>query len=194
MTTFVALLRGINLGKRRVAMADLRESMAEWGYGEVRTLLASGNVIFSTSQLSVPRLRADLESRLEKRFGFPVPAILRSAKEISALVTSDPFAGVPVDRQTRLYVSFLSEPGEEKSLPPNLLAGPVGSSRILALGPGHIISVVQVDARGGTLDLMNVLDRHFGDRITTRNWNTVRKIAVAASERTKDRHGKTESS
>ncbi|MCW5876958.1 MAG: DUF1697 domain-containing protein [Anaerolineales bacterium] len=177
MPRYAALLRGINLGKRTVKMAELREALSAAGYEDVRTLLASGNVVLSSPQADAAALTADLEQTIQAAFGFEVPVILRSTAEIAALVASDPFAGVPVDKNTRLYISFLAEP-PAGPLPAELQAGD-GQFRLLDVQPGHVVSAVQLDASRGTLNLMDALGKHFGAGITTRNWNTVLKVHAA---------------
>jgi len=98
----VALLRGINLGaKRRVAMADLRALLEALGYTDVRTVLASGNAIF-TGRTS----RSKLEKALQDRFGMKIDVVLRTMDELRAVVDADPFAG-KVDKPTRYFVVFL---------------------------------------------------------------------------------------
>ena len=104
MARLVGLLRGINLGsKRRIAMADLRELMSELGYEDVRTVLASGNVIFTGPKA---KAREKLERGLEQRFGFKVDVILRTMDELHAVVDHDPFKD-EVDNLTRYFVVFL---------------------------------------------------------------------------------------
>lgn len=181
MATYVALLRGINLGKRTVRMADLRKAMSDWGYEEVRTLLASGNVVFSSSTRSLSSLGTRLESQLAEHFDFPIPVILRSAKQIRDLVSSDPFAGLPVNGKTRRYISFLAKPGSGESLS-GTLSEYEDSSRILDIQPGHIVAMVQADAERGTVNLMELLDRQLAGEVTTRNWNTVLKIDAMMGE------------
>jgi uncharacterized protein (DUF1697 family) len=107
---------------------------------------------------------------------------VRTSKEIRALVASDPFAGVSIDKNTRLYISFLAKVGSGDSLSEKLLSHDEGSSRILAIHRGHIVAVAQLGARKGTVNLMELLDQHFGDKITTRNWNTVLKIDAMMGE------------
>jgi uncharacterized protein (DUF1697 family) len=98
----IALLRGINLGsKRRVAMADLRALLEELGHTDVRTVLASGNAIF-TGRTS----RAKLEAALEKRFKMKIDVVLRTMDELRAVIDADPFADA-VDNPTRYFVVFL---------------------------------------------------------------------------------------
>jgi uncharacterized protein (DUF1697 family) len=98
----IALLRGINLGaKRRVAMADLRALLEELGYTDVRTVLASGNAIF-TGRTS----RKTLESALEERFKMKIDVVLRTMDELRAVIDADPF-GEEIDNPTRYFVVFL---------------------------------------------------------------------------------------
>jgi uncharacterized protein (DUF1697 family) len=104
MARLVALLRGINLGsKRRVAMADLRELMAELGYEDVRTVLQSGNIIFTGAKA---KARETLEAGLEDRYGFKVDIVLRTMDELHAVVQNEPFGDEATDL-TRSFVVFL---------------------------------------------------------------------------------------
>src|SRR5204862_2732684 len=71
MTTYIGLLRGINLaGNKMVAMADLRDMITSLGFSDVKTLLQSGNVVFRGPAKSPAKLEARLEAALEKRLGF----------------------------------------------------------------------------------------------------------------------------
>jgi uncharacterized protein (DUF1697 family) len=102
------MLRGINLGSsRRVPMADLRELLEEAGFQNVETYVQSGNIALDSTAKP-----ATLESRLaeliEERFGFEVPVVVRSGKQLAAVVEHDPFGGI-ADNPKRYQVSFLSE-------------------------------------------------------------------------------------
>jgi uncharacterized protein (DUF1697 family) len=104
MARLIALLRGSNLGaKRRVPMADLRELVAELGYEDVRTVLQSGNVIFTGAKA---KARETLEAGLEDRYGFKVDVVLRTMEEVRAVVENEPFGDEASDL-TRLFVVFL---------------------------------------------------------------------------------------
>src|SRR4051812_22736137 len=104
MARLIALLRGINLGaKRRVAMADLRALMTELGYEDVRTVLQSGNVVFTGAET---KARERLEQAMAERFGFDVDVVLRTMDELHAVVEADPF-GDEIDNPTRYFVVFL---------------------------------------------------------------------------------------
>ncbi|MEX2162338.1 MAG: DUF1697 domain-containing protein [Anaerolineales bacterium] len=168
---FVALLRGINLGRRTVRMDALREVFEAQGFKSVKTLLASGNVIFQAKDANVAKLRAKIEDALQKAFGFQVHVILRSAKEIQALVDSEPFKGVRVTPQTRLYLTFLSETPKS----PGKIIGRGYAMREATAG--HLACALS--PKQSTPDYMDTLSKRYGEELTTRNWNTVMKIHAA---------------
>jgi uncharacterized protein (DUF1697 family) len=89
MTAFVALLRGINLGRRQVPMAELRALATALGLEKVRTYVASGNLLFESGQ-GAAALEKALEEAIAERFGFPVEVILRSAAQWRAIAAANP--------------------------------------------------------------------------------------------------------
>src|SRR5690349_7819174 len=105
---YVALLRGINVGGKMVAMSKLKAALEELGITDVKTLLNSGNVIFDTNT-SKELLRSKIEKHLEKTFGFHIYVLIRTMSDIKKIIDSKPFEKVPVTPQTRLYVTFLSD-------------------------------------------------------------------------------------
>ncbi len=172
---YVALLRGINVGgNKKVPMADLKKLLEKAGYTNVKTLLASGNVLFDAPKTDAAKLRAALEKLLAGRFGFAVPVLIRTQQEIAALVKTDPFKGVMVTPDTRLYVTFL--PGPHKSTLKIPYSSPDGGLRILRATPGDVCSVVTLSPSANTIDLMATVDKEFGKTVTTRSWNTVVKL------------------
>src|SRR2546423_9158364 len=107
MKTYVALLRGINLGRtRKVAMADLRTWLEELGYGSVRTLLQSGNALF-TSDRKPAELEREIGKRLEEQTGFEVRCLIRDHAELRRVLDGDPFGDL-VTNPSRYAVAFLS--------------------------------------------------------------------------------------
>ncbi len=90
MTCAVALLRGINVGgRRRVLMADLRAAFNDAGFEDVRTYIQSGNVVFCTSRARTG-LEAVIEAMLERQFGFSIPVVVRSRRQMNTLVSQAP--------------------------------------------------------------------------------------------------------
>lgn len=177
LTRFVAFLRGINVGKRRVTNDRLRAVFDDLGYTNVTVLIASGNVLFDADQHDEAALTQTIEAALEQSLGFQVSVMLRSIPEIEAMLAADPFAGIAVTKQTRLYVTLLAEPTV------STLALPHGdedaSFRILSRTDREVYSVLTVVEGSRTVDLMAMLEKEYGKSVTTRNWNTIQKAATS---------------
>ena len=106
MTTFIALLRAINVGGTgKLPMADLRSMCVAAGFAEVETYIASGNVVFTSSAKSASA-KAVLESRLRAYAGKPVGVAIRTATELSAILEQNPF---PSNEPRHTYVIFLDK-------------------------------------------------------------------------------------
>ena len=109
LQTWVALLRGVNLGARnKVSMGELRELFSAMGAEGVRTYLQSGNVVFRSSG-SRRDLTEAIESEIHVRLGLDLRVVLRTDAELTSLVAGNPFAAREVD-PTKLHVTFLAEP------------------------------------------------------------------------------------
>ncbi len=91
MTRYVALLRAVNVGGRKVTMRELREMAEGLGYENIHTLLASGNLIFETKKTPPEKLEAALETAIEKTFGLFSDVIVRDPTEWRAIITANPF-------------------------------------------------------------------------------------------------------
>lgn len=179
MARYVALLRGVNLGsKRRVAMGELRERLAEAGYEDVRTLLQSGNVGVTTSK-PAHTVRAELEQAIEERFGIDTDVILRTHAQLAALVDAHPLADVATD-PTRHQVTFLSaEPAAETVR--KLAAADVAPERIAVHGCEIHAWHPNGIQRSPAARLLARAD--FGVAATARNWSTVVKLLALAGSR-----------
>src|SRR5579885_1876115 len=136
-TRCVALLRGINVGGNKLIKMDaLRAAFLSQGLENVKSLLASGNVVFDTQETDVPALAGHIEAALQERFGHQIPVILRTLDEIRTLVESDPFRNVNMTPQTRLYVTFLAE--EPASAPAIPYQPPEGHFVIIRVMPTEV--------------------------------------------------------
>lgn len=111
MDRYVAFLRGMNLGNRRIKNDELRRHFEAMGFEEVATFRASGNVIFSTpKQEAEAKLATRVEAELDERLGYDVPVFLRSADELAAIATQEPFEADAVAKSKgKLQVSFLKK-------------------------------------------------------------------------------------
>jgi len=92
VTTYVALLRGINVGGHKpVAMADLRDLLTQLGLADARSLLQSGNLVFGANGRTAAQLERLLEAEAEKRLGLQTDFFIRTAKEWKGVVAHNPF-------------------------------------------------------------------------------------------------------
>lgn len=172
--TYVAFLRGINIGRHhKVPMADLRKEMGNLGFEKVVTLLNSGNIVFDAIGGNLAQLEKQISTHLEKTFGFPVPTILRKAATIQALLDRNPFEGISLTKDIRLYISFLQEDkAYDLQLP---WVSEDNSYKILEVKDKTILSVLDLSI-SKTPKAMKMLEQYFGKGITTRNWNTLQRI------------------
>lgn len=100
------LLRGVNVGKgNRVHMAEFRAALEGLGHGSVRTLLNSGNAVFSSTESSTGTLAASIANVVRARFGVVTPVIVKSAAELDAIVQNNPFRR-PRQRIRAFLVAF----------------------------------------------------------------------------------------
>jgi uncharacterized protein (DUF1697 family) len=177
-TVYVALLRGINVGRaRQVSMADLREIAAGLGYANVRTLLRSGNLAFTSAEPSTARLAASLMEAIEARLGMQVGVVIRSADELAAIVAADPFPASD-DEGTRKHVVFVADPlsaevrdwlGREDFAPDEVRTA---DREVYVLYATGMSATTTADRLG------KLLPRSATDR----NWNTVTRLLALARE------------
>jgi len=173
---YVALLRGINVGKaRQIGMPRLAEVLTARGHENVRTHLRSGNVVLD-SPLEEAELVADLEKAIEKEFGFAVPVIVRTGEELAAVIAGDPFTTIAGD-PARYLVTFLPEPpaaDKVDALPPAEGGGEY-------LVRGRELYLWLPDGIANTPLGAWKWDRLLGVAGTGRNWNTVTKLGELSS-------------
>jgi len=168
----VALLRGINLGRaKRVAMADLRDLFEELGYRDVRTLLNSGNVLFSSASDRGPESASRIQEAIAARLGVSARVLVLTASEFAGVVKENTLSGV-ADDPSRLLVMVLADPADSRLLKPLLAqdwtpeAFALGQRAAYLWCPKGVLASRLPEAAG----------RLLGDGVTTRNWSTVTKI------------------
>jgi uncharacterized protein (DUF1697 family) len=175
MTTYIGLLRGINVGgNKMVAMADLREMVTALGFSDVKTLLQSGNVVFRGPAAVTAKLESRLEAALEKRLGLKVDFHVRAADEWRAVVAANPFPVEAKKDPGHLLVTCFKVP---------LDAANVKAAQAAIAGPeklhadGRHLYMVFPDGMGNS-KANAILARTLGASGTSRNWNTVLKLTA----------------
>jgi uncharacterized protein (DUF1697 family) len=177
VTVWFAFLRGINLGKRQIKMAELREALEGAGFTDVRTVVASGNVRLDGGGTE-ETVRKKLEATIEARFGFPVGVVLRSEAELKALAASHPFGKLDPEADFTRHVIFFAE-----SLPDGLEAeSRPGNTEILRIAGREIFIAAYRQPNGRYTEHVEEVLKPVYARLgkgvldTMRNWNTIEKL------------------
>lgn len=173
--THVALLRGINVGgKRIVPMKALAAIFEQAGCGAVQTYIQSGNVLFAAGADLARTLAKELPRCTGREFGFEPVVVIRSRKEMADVLKANPFARPGVNAAT-LHVGFLAErptAGQVASLDPDRSPGDSFSVR------GSEIYLHTPNGMARTKLTSAYLDATLGTTCTVRNWNTVTKLGA----------------
>ncbi len=177
MTTWIALLRGINIASnRRVPMPELRDLLVGLGHADARTWIVSGNAWFTSDRPDGAAIAAEIEGAIEARFRFPVAVVLRRLDELEAVVAANPISDGTAD-PSHFYAVFLSADPEPRRL---------AAIDPAAVAPDRFAAgdrVIYAWYRGGlqSSKLAALLtDRGLGVTATARNWNTVTKLLELA--------------
>jgi uncharacterized protein (DUF1697 family) len=179
MTTIISILRGINVGTRKVLMTDLKALYEKLGFKEVSTYIQSGNVVFKTpGKISDQQLAKKIETALSKQYGFDVPVINRTAEEMKKVVSANPFIKTKGIDISKLHVIFLADKPE----PANIKL-----TREFDYAPDKfIIAGTEIYLHiPGSYAETKLSNKFFENKLkvsaTTRNWNTVTKLAELAA-------------
>lgn len=177
MTIQIALLRAVNVGGRtKLAMADLRNAFVGLGFDEARTVLQTGNVVFSAGH-GGQALEAELEKAVASELGLKTDILLRSAAEWEAIVAANPFPAEAKSDPSHLLVMPLKA-SAPKSAVAELNAAIKG--REIVKADGAQLYITYPDGIGRSKLTIGLIEKIIGCRGTGRNWNTVMKIAEAA--------------
>lgn len=166
---FVAFLRGIT--PMNAKMSELAACFEDAGFGQVRTVLGSGNVVFSTRATNAAAIERKAEAAMTKRLGRSFLTLVRSVDDLTALLEKDPFAAFRLAPDAKRVVTFLREaPKTHVALPIE-----VDGARILRLD-GRTVFTAYVPSPKGPV-FMSLLKTNFGEEQTTRTWDTIRKVS-----------------
>lgn len=178
--TYVALLRGINVGGNKpVAMPELREMLAQLGFDDVRSILQSGNLVFRSSTRVNRALENRLESETAARLGLQADFLIRTAREWRTIVARNPFRKAAESDPAHLVVMLLKTVPKADAI--KAAQGAIAGRETIR-ADGRQLYIVY-PAGIGTSRLTNaLLEKKLGTRGTARNWNTVLKLATLLDE------------
>jgi uncharacterized protein (DUF1697 family) len=177
MTTYIALLRGVNVGGNQLKMDRLRAICASLDFKNARTYLQSGNVVFDAAGVTAT-VQKKLENKLAGETRLPVRVLVRSAAGLKHLIAKNPFLKYQAVDRARLHVTFLANKPTADALK-RLTAVDAGADEFRSAG-AHIFLHCP-NGYGRSKLSNNQLERLLSLTATTRNWNTVTTLAEMAS-------------
>lgn len=183
MTSYVALLRAVNVGTNQIKMDRLRAAFVRVGIDDVTTHIQSGNVLF-TSMLGAVAARDHVQAVLQDEFGKSIIAIMRTAKQLAAVCAANPFLSTAPaadpDELKRLYVNFLSAKPSTADIRTFNVAVDKTPDQVQIIGTHAYVRY----ANGvGTSKLTTSVWNRLGVDSTARNWNVTSKLAELAAAR-----------
>jgi uncharacterized protein (DUF1697 family) len=173
-STYVSLLRGINVGGHKIIKMDqLRKAFEELGFADVATYVQSGNVIFKSPRKVSEDLSTRIEEMLLRRFSMSVPVIVRTSEEMGIVARNNPFLKESGVDPSKLHVTFLSHT-PQKTVLKGLDAIAAGPDQFRCCG--QEIYLYCPNGFAGTKLSITAFERVLAVGATTRNWNTVNKL------------------
>ncbi len=179
MTTWVALLRGINLGSRnKLPMGELRDLAGEIGLSDPETYVRSGNLVVGSGEAEHEVAKA-LEKALHERFGLEIAVICRSGEELTNIAASHPFSALGLDERM-LHVAFLDREPDEAI---EDVIDPARYEPDRFQGDGREVYLAYPSGSGRSKLNHSLLERRLGVSATGRNWRTVSKLVEMVAAR-----------
>jgi uncharacterized protein (DUF1697 family) len=175
MPSYIAFLRAINVGGHTVKMEVLRQLFESFGFSDVETFIASGNVIFRTAAQDVDALETEIAAGLREALGYEVATFIRTEAELAQVAANEAFPSPEVEGATAYNVAFLHAPLDEKTIQ-KLMALRTSIDNFAA----HAREVYWLCGRKQSESTFSnaVLEKTLGLRSTLRGVNTVRKLAA----------------
>jgi uncharacterized protein (DUF1697 family) len=176
---YIGLLRAVNLGgSTQVSMDALRTLLTRMGFEGVQSLLQSGNIVFRSPERDETKLERRLEERVAKDLGLRTEFFLRTAAEWDSVISENPFPREAEDDPQHLLLTALKA-SPSKDAWTALDAAIRG--REYVRGAGRHAYIVYPDGVGRSRLTAALIEKHLATRGTSRNWNTVRKLATLAT-------------
>lgn len=155
-------------------MPDLKRAFESTGFSDVRTVLSSGNVVFSARAASPDALQRKAETAMQRHLGSAFLTIVRSIDALAELLAADPYRSFRLDPAAKRIVTFLRDRPAAKPALPIAVAG----ARILHVKGADVFSAYVRNPKGAVF--MTLIEKTFGKDQTTRTWDTVAKIVRVA--------------
>jgi uncharacterized protein (DUF1697 family) len=174
MTTYVSLLRGINVGgHHKIRMDDLKELYEALGFKDVVPYIQSGNVVFTSDEADPAQLRRQIEESIEKKFGFHVEVIVRTSAELREILDNNPFQGQQSKESKWIVVMFLATRPDETAQE-DILKTYVGPEDLFIIGKE--VYIYYTEGIGRSKLSHSLIEKKLKTVGTARNWNTILQL------------------
>jgi uncharacterized protein (DUF1697 family) len=169
MPRYAAFLRGVS--PMNAKMPDLKKAFEAAGFTDVRTLLSSGNLVFTARSASEAALQRKAEAAMTRQLDRTFLTIIRPVDDLREMLASDPYQEFRLPPGAKRIVTFLRErPVSKLTLPAE-----VEGARILVVKGNNVFSAYVPNAKGAIF--MTLIEKTLGSAVTTRTWETVTKVA-----------------
>jgi len=174
MPRYAAFLRGVM--PTNAKMPELKKAFESAGFTDVKTILSSGNVVFSARDASETSLQRKAEAAMMQRFGDAFLTIVRPLDALRELLASDPYRAFRLEPDAKRIVTFL------RAKPASTLALPIGlgGARILSIKGREVFSAYVPNPKGPVF--MVLIEKTFGKEVTTRTWGTITKVVGSTTD------------
>jgi uncharacterized protein (DUF1697 family) len=168
---YAAFLRGVS--PMNAKMSELKHAFETAGFGDVRSVLASGNLVFSAKAATEVALERRAEAAMQAELGKAFLTIVRPIEALTELLASDPYANFRVPKASKRVVTFLrGRPSAKLDLPIEF-----DGARILSMTQAEVFTVYVPSPRGAAF--MALIEKTFGKQVSTRTWDSVKKVVAA---------------
>lgn len=171
MKRYAALLRGVS--PMNAKMPALKKAFEAAGFANVKTVIASGNVVFDAPVTKAPALERKAEAAMTAALGRTFLTIIRPIDALEKLLEADPYGRFRLAPTAKRVVTFLRKPTDAKLDLPLTIDG----ARILAVVGCEIFTAYDPSTQGAPF--MALIEKTFGKDVTTRTWGTIEKIVAA---------------
>lgn len=178
MQTYIALLRGINVsGHKKIKMADLKLSLEELSFSNVVTYIQSGNIVFKSDKKSISNLENKIHDKILNDFGFEVPVLVKTPKELTYALNNNPFEKDTSKDDKLFYVVFLKEKPISENIAKLKTYNYSPEEYIL---DNKIIYYYAANGAGNAKMNNNFFENKLKVQATSRNWRTTHKLVELA--------------
>ena len=179
MQTYIALLRGINVsGQKKIRMADLKKSLETLSFKDIVTYIQSGNIVFKSTETSIPNLENMIQTQILRDFGFEVPTLVKTPQEVKDAFENNPFEKDASKDQKLFYIVFLKDTPEPENIEILKTYDYRPEEYVL---DNKIIYFYAANGAGRAKMNNNFFESKLKVQATSRNWKTTHKL-VALSQ------------